>query len=52
MDSAMMKPTMQNATMMVVTVAGIVSTQNTVQNVFAMNEGNQHATLSVSDFSW
>ena len=49
MDSAMMKPTMQSATMMVVTVAGIVSTQNTVQNVSAMKEGNQHVTSSVSD---
>ena len=48
----MMKPIMQSATMMVVTVVGIVSTQNTVQNVSAMKEGNQHATLSVSDFSW
>ena len=49
MDSVMMKPTMQSATMMVVTVAGIVSTQNTVQNVSAMKEGNQHVTSSVSD---
>ena len=49
MDSVMMKPIMQNATMMVVTVAGIVSTLNIVQNVFVMREGNQHMTLSVSD---
>ena len=45
----MMKPTMQNATTMVVTVAGIVSVQNTVQNVFAIEEGNQHVTSNVSD---
>ena len=45
----MMKPTMQSATMMVVTVAGIVSVQNTVQNVFAIEEGNQHVTSNVSD---
>ena len=49
MDCVVMKPIMRNATMMVVTAAGIVSTQNTVQNVSAMKEGNQHVTSSVSD---
>ena len=36
----MMRPTMRDATMMVVIVVELVSTQNTVQNVCAIKEGN------------
>ena len=45
----MMRPTMRDAAMMVVTVVELVSTQNTVQNVCAMKEGNQCSTFRVSD---
>ena len=45
----MMKPTMRNAAMMVVTVVELVSIQNTVLNVYVMNEGNQPLTFHVSD---
>ena len=41
---------MRNAAMMVVTVVElVVSTQNTVQNVYVMKEGNQCSTFHVSD---
>ena len=49
MDSVMMKPIMWHVTMMVVIAVELVLTQNTVQNVSAMKEGNQHVTSSVSD---
>ena len=49
MDSVMMKSTMRDATMMVVTVVELVSTQKTVQNVCAMKKGNQCSTFHVSD---
>ena len=39
-----MKLIMRNATMMVVTVVELVSTQKTVQNVYVMKEGNQCST--------
>ena len=42
MESVMMKPTIRDATMMVVTVVELASAQNTVQNVCAMMEGNQY----------
>ena len=45
----MMRPTMRDAAMMVVTVVELVSTQNTVQNVYVMKEVNQHLTFHVSD---
>ena len=49
MESVMMKPTMRDAAMMVVTVVELVSTHNTVQNVCVMKEGNHHLTFHVSD---
>ena len=49
MESAMMKPTVRDATLMMVTVVELVSTHNTVQNVCVMKEGNQQLTLHVSD---
>ena len=43
MDIVKMKPTVLNATMMVVTVVQelVLSTQNIVQNVYVMKEENQ-----------
>ena len=50
MDSVMINPTMRGATMMVVTVVELVSTQNNVQNVCVMKEGNKHLIFHVNDF--
>ena len=47
MESVMMKPTVRDATMMVVIVVELVSTRNSVQNVLVMK--NQHLTFHVSD---
>ena len=50
MDIAMTKPTMLSATLMEVTVVCHAKSQLSVQNVFAMKEGNQHGQMrNVSD---
>ena len=49
MDSVMMKPIIWDATMMMVTVVVLVPTQNTVQNVYVMKEGNHCLMFHVSD---
>ena len=49
MDIVMMKITMMVVYLMVVTVVELVSTQNTVQNVYVMKKGNQCSTFHVSD---
>ena len=48
MEFAMMNTTMLNATLMEVTVAYFALSQLSVQNVFAVKEGNQHL-INVSD---
>jgi hypothetical protein len=47
MDTAMMKLTMQVATLMVVTVAVLVSTLTNVQIVFVMKEVHQQLIIHV-----